>query len=84
MLCRLDRPSFSTCESGNIVSLITWSISCLVWSLLDFLTMTSHLPDFFVRYVGSRPITEVIARSRYFRLDCIISGVILRIGTIPV
>ena len=27
MLCRLDRPGLSTWESGNIVSLITWSIS---------------------------------------------------------
>ena len=61
MLCRLDRPGLSTWESGNIVSLITWSISCLAWSFLVFFTITSHLPDFVVTYVGSRPITEVIA-----------------------
>ena len=84
MFCRLDRPGLSIWELGNIVSLITWSISCLTWSFLTFLTITSYLSDFAVIYVGSRLITEVIASIQSFRSDCMVSGVMLRIGTISV
>ena len=69
---------------GKNILLITMSISCLVWSFYVFFHMTSHLPDFVVEYVGSSPLTEVIANTRSFRPAFMVSGATLRIGTIPV
>ena len=46
--------------------------------------MTDHLPNFAVRYVGSRPMTDSITRRRSLSTEFIVSGVILKMGTIPV
>ena len=56
--------------------------SALIFFLLS--TTTSHLPDFSVRKVGSRPLTDGNAISRSFSPEFIVSFVMFRIGTIPV
>ena len=58
ILCLFDLPSFSVCESGNSVSLITVSIALLAWSFCIFLTSTNHFPEDSVKYMCSSPITD--------------------------
>ena len=53
---------------------MTWSISFLAWYFLEFFTITNYLPKFAVKYVGSRPITEIISSRRSFRPDYMVSG----------
>ena len=50
--------------------------SCLIFS--GFLTMTNHLPNFVVRYVDSRSMTDDMLSSRSFSLELVVSIVILK------
>ena len=56
--------------------------SCLIFS--EFLTMTNHLSDFVIKYVGLRPMTGGMASRYSLSLEFIVSCVILRMGTMPV
>ena len=44
--------------------------------------MIKHFPDVAVRYVGSRPMTDIIASRRSFSSEFIVSGVMFRMGLI--
>ena len=50
----------------------------------DSLTIPNHLLDFVVRYVGSMPMDDGISRRHSLSPEFIVSGVRLRMGTIPI
>ena len=60
ILCLFDLSGLSVCESGNNVSLITVSITLLVWSFCVFLNSTNHFPEDLVKYAGASSITDGI------------------------
>ena len=60
------------------------SISLRVCSFCDFFNTTNHLPEDSVRYVGSTPTTEEIARRQVLMNEFIFVSGTLRIGTVPV
>ena len=68
-------------EDGIINDLINIDY-CLIF--LDFLAMTNNLSDFVVKYVGSRSMTDDMASRRSLSPEFIVSGVILRMGTMSV
>ena len=54
-----------------IVDYLVNGCSCMVF--LGFFTSNNNFPDFFVKYVGSSPITEGIAMYRSFSPEFVIS-----------
>ena len=49
-----------------------------------FLTITNNLPDFVVRYVGSRPMADGTSSRCSLSPEFIVSSVRLRIRTMPI
>ena len=69
-------------EDGVVYDLIDVGSGLILFIL--FFTMTNHLPDFSVRYIGSRPITDGKASKCSLSLGFMVSGLILRMGTMLV
>ena len=59
------------------------SIYLRICSFCDFFTTINHLPEDSVRYVGSTPTTEGIARRQVLINELIVVSGTLRIGTVP-
>ena len=74
ILCRFALPDLSTWESGNIVSLIIWSMAVRAWYFWDIFTCSNYFSYFSVKYLGSSSITDGITMSCSFSPEFMMSG----------